>query len=214
MGENRRLSIFGASGGTGVHLLPLLLARGFRVRAVARHPSSITLQHERLEVVQGDVLDPGATARAIAGCDAVISLTGPRRLEPTTVYSEGGRNVVAGMLAAGVRRLVAVTALGTSKDFRMPPVIGFLARNVVGWFLRHGWRDGATFEAELAPVDLDWTVLRPPALNHLPPRGRYRRAIAEHLRWPFRMSRADLARAVLDQLDDRATFRNWVEVAW
>jgi putative NADH-flavin reductase len=214
MGEHRRLGLFGATGGTGVHLIPLLLERGFRVRAVARHPSSLTLRHEHLEVVEGDVLDPGPTARAIAGCDAVISLTGPRRLEPTTVYSEGGRNLVAGMRAAGVRRLVAVTALGTSKDFRMPPVLGFLARNVVGWFLRHGWRDGAKFETELAREDLDWTVLRPPALNHQPPRGGYRRAIAEHLRSPFRLSRADLARAVLDQLDDPATFRKWVEVAW
>jgi putative NADH-flavin reductase len=214
MDKHRVLGLFGASGGTGVRLMPLLLERGFRVRAVARDPSSIALRHERLEVVSGDVLDAQATAEAIAGCDAVISLTGPRRLGPTHVYSEGGRNLVAGMRAAGVRRLVAVTALGTSKDFRMPPVLGFLARNVVGWFLRHGWRDGAKFEADLARADLDWTVLRPPALNHQPPRGRYRRAIAEHLRSPFRLSRADLARAVLDQLDDPATFRKWVEVAW
>jgi putative NADH-flavin reductase len=214
MGENRRLGLFGASGGTGGHLIPLLLERGFRVCAVARDPSSITLRHERLEVVEGDVLDARSTAERIAGCDAVISLTGPRQIGPTNIYSEGGRNLVTGMRAAGVRRLVAVTALGTSKEFRMPPVLGFLAKNVVGWFLRHNWRDGARFEAELAPVDLDWTVVRPPALNHQRPRGRYRRAIAAHLRWPFRLSRADLARAVLDQLDDLATFRKWVEVAW
>ena len=206
--------MFGASGGTGVHLLPLLLDAGFRVRAVVRNPSSIGAAHHRLEVVHGDALHPATAARAIAGSDAVISLVGPRTFGPTRIYSEGGRNLVAGMIAAGVRRLVAVTALGTSKDFRMPPVLGFLARNVVGWFLRHGWRDGARFEAELRHADLDWTVLRPPALNHLPPRGRYRRGIGEHLRSPFRLSRADLARAVLDQLDDLTTFRRWVEVAW
>jgi len=155
MSENRRLALFGASGGTGVHLIPLLLERGFRVRAMVRDRSSIPLQDERLEIVRGDLLDPTATGQAIAGTDAVISLAGPRRL-----------------------------------------------------------RDGARFEAELARTDLDWTVLRPPALNHLAARGHYRRGIAEHLRSPFRLSRADLARAVLDQLDDPATVRKWIEVAW
>jgi putative NADH-flavin reductase len=214
MTDNRRLAVFGASGGTGAHLIPLLLERGFEVRAMVRDRSSISVEHDRLEVVQGDLTDPAATRRVIAGNDAVLSLAGPRKLGPTRIYSEGGRSLIAGMRATGVRRGVFVTALGTSKDFRMPPVLGFLAKNVVGWFLRHGWRDGARFEEELARTDLDWTVLRPPALNNLAARGRYRRGIAEHLRSPFRLSRADLARAVLDQLDDPATFRKWIEVAW
>jgi putative NADH-flavin reductase len=214
MNKNRRLALFGASGGTGVHLIPLLLQRGFGVRAMVRDPASISLRRERLEVLQGDLMDPTCTAGAIAGTDGVISLAGPRRLGPTHIYSEGGRNVVRGMEAAGVRRGVFVTALGTSKEFRMPPVLGFLARHVVGWFLRHGWSDGARFEEELAMTNLEWTVIRPPALNHLAPRGRYRRGIGEHLRSPFRLSRADLAHAVLDQLDDPATVRRWVEVAW
>jgi putative NADH-flavin reductase len=214
MTRNRILALFGASGGTGVHLIPLLLQRGFGVRAMVRDPASISLRHERLELVEGDLMDAAATAEAIAGTDGVISLAGPRRLGPTRIYSEGGRNVVRGMKAAGVKRGVFVTALGTSRDFRMPPVLGFLARNIVGWFLRHGWRDGARFEEELARTDLEWTVIRPPALNHLAARGRYRRGIAEHLWSPFRLSRADLAHAVLDQLDDPATVRRWVEVAW
>jgi putative NADH-flavin reductase len=214
MTEHRRLALFGASGGTGAHLIPLLLDRGFEVRAMVRDRTSISMTDERLEVVQGDLLEPAATRQVIAGTDAVISLAGPRTLGPTRIYSEGGRSLIAGMRSSGVRRGVFVTALGTSKEFRMPPILGFLAKNVVGWFLRHGWRDGARFEQELARTDLDWTVLRPPALNHLSARGHYRRGIAEHLRSPFRLSRADLARAVLDQLDDPATFRKWIEVAW
>src|SRR5215470_12596192 len=214
MTDDRRLALFGASGGTGVHLIPLLLERGFKVRAMVRHRSSISLEHERLEVVRGDLFDSTATERAIAGTDAVISVAGPRKLGPTRIYSEGGRSLIAGMRSSGVRRGVFVTALGTSKAFRMPPLLAFLAKNVVGWFLRHGWRDGAQFEDELARTDLDWNVIRPPALNHLAPRGCYRRGLGEHLRSPFRLSRADLARAVVDQLDDPATLRKWIEVAW
>ncbi len=212
--ENRKLVVFGASGGTGAHLLPLLLEAGFRVRAVARDPDSIRAIDGRLEVMRGDVMNAESTARAIVGADGVISLVGPRRIGPTRVYSEGGRNIVAGMRAAGVRRLVAVTALGTSKDFRMPAVLGFFAKKVAGWVLRHNWRDGAKLEAELRSTDLDWTVVRPPALNDKRPRGRYRRGLGEHLWSPFRISRADLARAVRDQLDDPAAIRTWMEVSW
>ena len=85
MTKNRRLALFGASGGTGVHLIPLLLQRGFEVRAMVRDRSSIPVEHERLEVVEGDLLDPAATRRAIAGTDAVLSLAGPRRLGPTRI---------------------------------------------------------------------------------------------------------------------------------
>src|SRR5262249_12273290 len=120
MTENRRLALFGASGGKGGHLIPLLLERGFEGRGVVRGQSSISLEHERLEVVQGDLLDPTATGKAIAGTDAVISLAGPRKLGPTRIYSEGGRNLIAGMRSSGVKRGIFVTALGTSREFRMP----------------------------------------------------------------------------------------------
>ncbi|MFT3836284.1 MAG: NAD(P)H-binding protein [Myxococcaceae bacterium] len=213
MSEHRRLAVFGASGGTGAHLLPLLAERGFVVRAVARDPAAVA--GAPAERVACDLFDPASVARAIEGCDGVIFLAGPRDTGPTAIYSQGGGNVLAGMRTHRVKRLVAVTALGTSKDFVLPPVMGWFARNVVGWFLRHTWADGARFEQTLAPIrDLEWTVVRPPALNHLPARGRYRRAIGEHLRWPLRLSREDLAHAVVDQLDDRATFHNWMEVAW
>lgn len=213
MNEQRRLAVFGASGGTGAHVLPLLVERGFAVRAAAREPASV--KTAGVETVACDLFDPASVAKVVEGCDAVIFLAGPRSMGPTTIYSQGGGNVLAAMRAQGVKRLVAVTALGTSKDFVLPPVMGWFARNVVGWFLRHTWSDGARFEQQLASAtDLDWTVLRPPALNHLPARGRYRRAVGEHLSWPLRLSREELAHAVVDQLDDRATLHNWMEVAW
>ena len=39
-------------------MIPQALAAGHTVTAVARNPAAITIQHERLTVVQGDVLEP------------------------------------------------------------------------------------------------------------------------------------------------------------
>ena len=51
-----KLIVFGATGGIGSQVIKQGLDAGHEMTAVARHPSSITLKHKRLEVIQGDVL--------------------------------------------------------------------------------------------------------------------------------------------------------------
>lgn len=68
--------VFGATGNTGMEVVPLLLEAGHAVRAFARTPSKMTLTHEKLEVVKGEVGDANAVRAAIKGADAVISLVG------------------------------------------------------------------------------------------------------------------------------------------
>ena len=62
-----KLVVFGATGRTGSQVVEQALAAGHTVTAIARHPAAITIQHERLEVIQGDVLEPSTLAVAIAG---------------------------------------------------------------------------------------------------------------------------------------------------
>jgi NAD(P)H-binding len=72
-----RLTIFGASGQTGRHLLEQALAAGHTVTAVARDPTRLPTRHQRLKVVTADALDPAAIQPAVAGADAVSSALGP-----------------------------------------------------------------------------------------------------------------------------------------
>jgi hypothetical protein len=77
---------------------------------VARRPESVTLEHDNLTVIGGDVLAPGAWANRLTGVDAVISALGVgTERTPTMVYSAGTANILAAMKRSGIRRLAVVS---------------------------------------------------------------------------------------------------------
>src|SRR4051794_28190380 len=106
------LIIFGATGGIGQHLVAQALEAGHKVTAVARRPGAIQIQHPHLTVMQGDVFQPETLRQPMIGQDAVLSSLGSVGNAPTTVYSEGVRNIMAAMQTAQVRRILCVSASG------------------------------------------------------------------------------------------------------
>jgi len=73
-----KITLFGATGGTGGQVIQQACEAGHEVTAVVRDAARLTRSHPRLTVVQADVIDPTAIAPAIAGSDAVVSVLGPR----------------------------------------------------------------------------------------------------------------------------------------
>ena len=78
-----KLTIFGATGEAGRQLIEQALAGGNEVVAFVRNPSKLTLCHEHLAIVQGELHDLVNIERVVNGADAVISLLGPRPGEDT-----------------------------------------------------------------------------------------------------------------------------------
>ncbi|MFD5627151.1 GDP-mannose 4,6-dehydratase, partial [Streptomyces sp. NPDC127072] len=77
------VAVTGAEGFIGSHLVEALVARGHRVRAMAQYNSFSsygwleTLPRDvmdSVEVVLGDVRDPGSVDRLLAGAEAVYHL--------------------------------------------------------------------------------------------------------------------------------------------
>lgn len=209
-----KLSIFGATGGTGAALLRLALERGHQVTALARDPAAIATRHERLRVIEGDVLDRAAAGAAVAGADAVLSALGAHTGKaPTAVYSNGTGNIVDGMTATGVRRLVAVSSVVLAPRDAIP----FFARAVVHPILRRVYgglyADMERMEALLAGTDVDWTVVRPPRLTDRPATGRYRLDLPHPARSASAVSRGDLAQAMLALATSRTDVRGTVGIA-
>lgn len=103
--------VTGATGFIGTHLVERLLAGGVRVRALVRPTSDTSLLESRgVELVRGDVRDPEAVGRAVAGCGVVYHLAKAPRGSPApilrAVNGEGAGHVARAAARAGVGRLV------------------------------------------------------------------------------------------------------------
>lgn len=70
--ESFRILIYGATGKVGSKTVSEALNRGHVVTAVSRDPSRITLTHENLAAVKGDVLDTQSVASLVPDQDVVI----------------------------------------------------------------------------------------------------------------------------------------------
>ena len=73
-----KLTILGASGRTGTHLVEQALAAGHDVVALIRNPAKLTLRHERLRITQGELTDEVAVEAAVRGADAVLAALSPK----------------------------------------------------------------------------------------------------------------------------------------
>ena len=207
-----KLLIVGATGGTGRQLVTQALERGHRVTALVRKPPR-TEPRPGLTLVAGDVLDPGSIDRAMQGQEAVLSALGHKRwLGPSRVLSEGTRNLIAAMVRHGVQRFVCETALGISDAWwQMGLYYTLFVRPVI---LPFYFGDKVRQEAVIRASNLAWTIVRPGMLTNGPPRGRYRHGPhVGHWLWTVRISRADVAAFMLDQLTDTSYVRATVGVA-
>ncbi len=123
-----RVLVTGATGFTGQHLARTLAARGHRVRALVRdRERGRALTELGVELLQGDLRDRQALARAVDGVEIVYHVAalfrkaGVTRNDYRTVNAETPR--VLGELAAhaGVRRFVHTSTIGVHGHIADPP---------------------------------------------------------------------------------------------
>lgn len=161
-----RLTVFGANGGSGRALVGQALAAGHLVTAITRHPQQIP-DDDGLTVLRGDATDAANVQSAVEGADAVLSTLGvPYSRDPISLYSSSARHIVDAMRQVGPRRLVVVTSSAVNPDVHAGG--GVLGSLVIGPLIsrlgRTLYDDMRRMEAIVQDSDLDWTILRPPAL--------------------------------------------------
>jgi uncharacterized protein YbjT (DUF2867 family) len=209
-----RILVVGATGGTGRQLVAQALERGYEVTALARDPSRLAVTHPQLTVVRGDVLDFASLAAAVRGQDAVLSALGHNRYYSLArILSDGTRNLLRAMAAHGVRRFVCETSLGIGDSAgRMGLAYTLFTLPVV--LPLYFW-DKARQERAIAASDAEWTIVRPGGLTNDAPRGTWRhgRGLGSFLA-TVRISRADVAAFMLDQLESDAYLRAAPGVCW
>ncbi|GAA2291300.1 NAD(P)H-binding protein [Streptomyces kunmingensis] len=209
-----KLTVFGATGGIGQEIVRQALATGHEVTAVVRDPARLTVTGERLEVFRGDLADPASLRPAVAGRDAVLSGLGARKRADAGVATELTRSVLKAMDAEGVRRLLVVSAAPVGPQPADSPPADRAVLKVIGAVLKHVYVDLAAMEAELARSATDWTSVRPPRLQDKPLTGSYRKVVGGFPRSGRYISRADVAHAMLAMVDDPATVKQGVGIAY
>ncbi|HUY96830.1 MAG TPA: NAD-dependent epimerase/dehydratase family protein [Verrucomicrobiae bacterium] len=121
-----RIAVTGGTGFVGSHLVPTLLRAGHEIRVVGRGVRRGALPDD-LRPTFGDVLSGEGLAAAFQGAEVVIHLVAVIRERGrqtfTAVNAEGTRQVVEAARAAGVTRLVHLSAIGADPD----PTYAYLA---------------------------------------------------------------------------------------
>lgn len=168
-----RVLVIGGTSGTGLEVVKLALQRGHKVIAMSRRPQRMTLTHENLEALQGDILDVAAVKTAVRKADAVVNAVGikPTR-KPVIVFSKGIQHLLDVMAKREVRRLVAITGIGAG-DSRGHGGF-FFDRILQPLALKTIYEDKDRAEKLIAGSTLDWTIVRPGALTNEPAENRYR----------------------------------------
>jgi len=211
-----RITVFGATGGIGGHVVRQALDAGHKVTAVVRDPARFDVSHPALEVATVPGLtDPEALRPALEASDAAISGVGPRGRKDGPVASSTARGILRAMEASGVRRFVAVSAVPVGP---VPEGESWVNRRIIlpliGAFARDVYADLAEMEDEIRRSTTEWTIVRPPKLVNRPLTGRYRTSVGGNVPRAYTISRADVAHAMLAMLDDPATIGQAVGVAY
>ncbi|MEU8399660.1 NAD(P)H-binding protein [Nonomuraea sp. NPDC048892] len=210
-----RLTVFGATGGTGLELLRQGLAQAHEMTAVVRDASRLPAGlRDRLDVVEADVMDADAVVPAVKDRDAVLSAMGTRERGPTTVHSASIASIMAAMGRTGSRRLLMVSASGMVTGPDDGPLVRYVLKPlIVQRLFRHSYADLARAEGLLRAADLDWTIVRPSRLTDAGLTGSYRTAVDRNLRGGMNTTRADLAACMLELIGDATSVRHVVSVA-
>ncbi|KAH9514799.1 hypothetical protein Btru_023659 [Bulinus truncatus] len=176
----------------------------------------MNIMHEKLKVVQADILKAEEIAENLKGCDAVLSAVGGRAgiMTPCDVYSKCGEAVVKAMRDTGVKRFIAITAWGTKDDPDLPFVWKWVLKPS---FLRNIVKDMEVFEDFLQKEcsDINYTVVKPPRLTNEPSTGE--KIITKEGQCISNVagaiSRQDVARFMLDIINGQEYFKKMVSVA-
>lgn len=146
--------VTGATGTIGSHVVRLLTEQGLPFRAMSRRertdgveadgvePDGVEVDGVSASRVRADFDDPASLTRAVTGVDTVFLVTAPP--EPTPKHDIA---LVTAARAAGVRKIVKLSAIGSGERFD--------GETVGAWHLAG--------EEAIEASGLAWTMLRPPS---------------------------------------------------
>jgi putative NADH-flavin reductase len=198
-----KLLVIGANRGIGRRLVELALDEGHTVTALVRNPEQLPVSHDRLSVINGDIRDREAVNRAVEDQDAVCITIGinPTR-KPVTVFSEGAKTVIEALAHSDANQLICVTGIGAGDSKNHG---GFFYDRIFNpLLLKTIYEDKERQEALVRNSNLEWVIVRPGFLTNGPLTGTYRVLIDLAGVTAGKISRADVAHFILNEIKEKA----------
>jgi len=199
-----KLIIFGASGGTGKHLVQLAANAKHEVTAFVRTPSKLGPVPEGVKVVQGDVHDARAVEDAMAGQEGALIAVGQPERKATTLRQDTVRGVIAWMKKHGGKRVVFLSASGVGDSLPQAKKLSFIYGSIIiPFMLKPPFADAVAAEDLLKASGLEWVLVRPVGLTNGPPK-RDVVAVTDGSTEGLKLTipRADVARFMLISMTD------------
>lgn len=195
-----KIVVFGASGRVGRLVIEKLLAQGYDVVAFV-HSTNNFANNSKLTVLQGDIHSKNDVAKALTGCDVVMSTLGSWGTPSKDIVSTAMQHIIPAMKEAGLSRIITLTgtAVRASTDVMMP--IDKMLYRIFGLLAPKIQKDGEAHVLLLEASNLEWTILRSPAMRSRGQFGSPKLSLSAP--GPFATAhRQDVASAMVDQIGD------------
>ena len=199
-----KITVIGATGGTGRLVVDQALARGYEVRAFVRNPQTLP-NHPHLSVIQGDLADTAALAGAIAGSDALLCCLGVHEKKNVTVMRRHLPHIIQAMQQSGVERLILLAAYGVGASMASANCLAKPAYNTI---VKDVYADKAQAEKQLPASGLQWTKIYPVILTDQPLSAKTETRLLKNTRKVngfSKVPRANVAKVMLDSIQDKNT---------
>ena len=168
------IALFGASGKTGTEFLKIALANNYTVKALVRNPEKVQVKHEKLTIIQGDVLNEADVKKTIEGTEIVVSLFGQVKDSPEMLQTQGTKHIIQAMNAQGINKIISLSGGGLPFEKDEPKFIDKTIRTIMKTFFSKILNDAIAHAEVLKASDKDWIIVRGPRLTEEEEKGEYR----------------------------------------
>lgn len=203
-----KVAIFGAAGGIGKYAVQHALRKGYVVNAFARNLDSLSISHDNLTKIRGEINDYEAVKKALAGCDVVIWCVGiPMKKYEGMPSLDGHKVLIKAMNKCGITRLIdwATPSVPYAKDKKSFTTVvpGILA----GIALKQAKNEMIAIGELVSKSSLDWTMVRFMAPKNTPYTGKVKVGFGD-VKMSFGISREDIGAFMVEQVESRQYIRS------
>lgn len=202
-----KVTVFGATGATGVLVTKLLLNKGHEVTAYVRNMSKMPHQHAHLDLIEGDIQDRVSITKALRGQEVVISCLGSNSMKKSNQLTRMASTITACMLEAQVNKIIYMATAGIENEFKglFKVVIRMILGNVID-----DHRGAAKIYRK---AGFDYTIIRPMQLKDGEATGNYETAKSGLPKARKPVTRADVADFMVKVVTDESYFKTSVAIA-